>query len=234
MSFKSILIFFIIFISFSYSQNYIDIVYLQNGSIIKGIIIEQVPDKYIKLKTADGSIFVYEMEIVLKTLKEEQIKKEDSSMNFKKNKLTSINGIGFIVGGVSSVSWEKYQNDNQSVNFTRLNFWTYRDYDYSEMGLGFGGGFKKYFLTQQSFSGLSFSSASDIFITRVADDDPWVSEAPYTSLALALSASMGFSIPLNKVRLEPALNVSYVLIIGGNNALYGLLVTPQINLGFLL
>ena len=33
----------------TYSQQYEDVVYLKDGSIIHGIIIEQAPDKYIKI-----------------------------------------------------------------------------------------------------------------------------------------------------------------------------------------
>jgi len=39
-----------------------DVVYLINGSIIKGIIIEQVPNKSIKIQTKDGSVFFYRMD----------------------------------------------------------------------------------------------------------------------------------------------------------------------------
>jgi hypothetical protein len=49
---------------------YIDVVYLKNGSIIKGMIMEQIPEKTIKIKTTDGSIFVYKMIDVLKITKE--------------------------------------------------------------------------------------------------------------------------------------------------------------------
>ncbi len=48
-----------------------DVVYLKNGSIIKGEILQVVPNEKIKLKTADGSIFVFKMEEVLKVDKEE-------------------------------------------------------------------------------------------------------------------------------------------------------------------
>ncbi|MBN1181612.1 MAG: hypothetical protein JXB49_04935 [Bacteroidales bacterium] len=37
---------------------YRDIVYTKNGSIIKGIIIEQIPNISVKLQTLDGSIFI--------------------------------------------------------------------------------------------------------------------------------------------------------------------------------
>ncbi|MDR0789751.1 MAG: TM2 domain-containing protein [Bacteroidales bacterium] len=36
-----------------------DVVYLKNGSIIKGQIVEQVFDSIIKIQTTDGSLFVY-------------------------------------------------------------------------------------------------------------------------------------------------------------------------------
>jgi hypothetical protein len=49
-----------------------DVVYLKNGSVIKGIVIEQVPNISIKIQTADGSIFVYEMDQVAKIAKEQK------------------------------------------------------------------------------------------------------------------------------------------------------------------
>lgn len=49
----------------------VDVVYLKNGSIIKGSIIEMVPDQHIKLKTSDGSLFVFNVSDVLKTTRED-------------------------------------------------------------------------------------------------------------------------------------------------------------------
>ncbi|MDR0976593.1 MAG: hypothetical protein LBL78_02405 [Prevotellaceae bacterium] len=47
-----------------------DVVYLKNGSIIKGIVLEQVPGQSLKIKTRDGSIFVYNMSDVTRIVKE--------------------------------------------------------------------------------------------------------------------------------------------------------------------
>ena len=52
------------------NPQYVDIVYLKNGSIIKGMIIEQTPNVSLKIQTRDGSIFVYKMEEVEKITKE--------------------------------------------------------------------------------------------------------------------------------------------------------------------
>ena len=48
-----------------------EVVHLKNGSIIKGTIIEQVPNESLKIQTADGSIFVYNISEVQKITKEE-------------------------------------------------------------------------------------------------------------------------------------------------------------------
>lgn len=47
-----------------------DVVYLKNGSIIKGIIIEQNINVNLKLKTSDGSLFVFDMKDIEKITKE--------------------------------------------------------------------------------------------------------------------------------------------------------------------
>lgn len=53
-----------------YAQSFREVVYLKNGSMIKGIIIEQVPNESLKIQTADGSVFVYKIEDVEKITKE--------------------------------------------------------------------------------------------------------------------------------------------------------------------
>ena len=47
-------------------------IYLKDGSIIKGVIIEQVPGKSLKIQRADGSILVYDMSEVEKVEKIEK------------------------------------------------------------------------------------------------------------------------------------------------------------------
>ncbi len=55
----------------AYSQNNLEeVVYLKNGSIIRGTIIEQIPNETLKIQTKDGNIFVYKFDEVAKTTKE--------------------------------------------------------------------------------------------------------------------------------------------------------------------
>jgi hypothetical protein len=65
-----ILLVFIAAIAFG-QTNYQDVVYLKNGSIIRGIVIEQVPNKSIKIETSDRSVFVYQMDEIEKLTKEQ-------------------------------------------------------------------------------------------------------------------------------------------------------------------
>jgi hypothetical protein len=75
---KSNLLFFVLLFSsvlipgINYAQsNYEDVVYLKNGSIIHGMIIEQIPNESIKIQTYDKNIFVYKLDEVAKIAKEE-------------------------------------------------------------------------------------------------------------------------------------------------------------------
>ena len=55
----------------SMAQGYCEVVYLKNGSVIKGVIVEQVPNELLTIKVADGSLFVFQMDEVAKITKEE-------------------------------------------------------------------------------------------------------------------------------------------------------------------
>lgn len=72
-----------IFALTAFSQNSSrDVVYLKNGSIIKGQIIEQIPELNLKLETSDGSILVYNMNEV-KRISKEKISTSNKSSNFQ-------------------------------------------------------------------------------------------------------------------------------------------------------
>ncbi len=60
------------------AQQLQEVVYLKNGSIIRGIIIEQVPNVSLKIQTADGSVFAYPMDEVEKITKEQAIVSSNS------------------------------------------------------------------------------------------------------------------------------------------------------------
>jgi hypothetical protein len=76
---KPLLICLVVFISIILSaapclaQDSVDVVQLKNGSIIRGEIIELVADSLVKIKTADGNLFVFKMsevELITKEYRE--------------------------------------------------------------------------------------------------------------------------------------------------------------------
>jgi hypothetical protein len=72
-------------INFSVSAqngNMEDVVYLKNGSIIHGTIIEQIPNESLKLKTKDGSVFVYKIVEVEKITKEQIANSSGNNGNY--------------------------------------------------------------------------------------------------------------------------------------------------------
>tara|TARA_R110002033_G_C3850923_1_gene235629 strand:+ start:147 stop:830 length:684 start_codon:yes stop_codon:yes gene_type:complete len=74
------------------AQSANDIVYLKDGSIIKGTIMEMNPSENLKIKTSDGSIFVYQMSEVQKIEKVEDVAKIiKTKSNVIKNKIQQNN-----------------------------------------------------------------------------------------------------------------------------------------------
>jgi hypothetical protein len=68
------------------------ILYLKNGSIIRGTIVEVIPNKLVKIKTNDGSLFVFEIEQVLKVTKASD---NASSMRHPEQKRNQMQSNGF-------------------------------------------------------------------------------------------------------------------------------------------
>ncbi len=76
-------------IAFGQSEYY-EVVYLKTGSVIRGVIVEQIPNKQIKIETADGNIFVIQIDEI------ERITKEPVNNRNSRAKSTTEGGGGFI------------------------------------------------------------------------------------------------------------------------------------------
>jgi hypothetical protein len=64
------MVIFILTFTESYSQEYVDVVYLKNGNIVKGIIFSQDFKEYVKIMSGEN-ILVIRMDEILKIVKEE-------------------------------------------------------------------------------------------------------------------------------------------------------------------
>ncbi len=83
-------------------ENRKDVVYLKNGSIIKGQIVEQVPNKTITIQILDGSTFVYSVNDIKKITKESVLNKQttNNTLNSDKHK-KRLSYYSFNLGGGS-------------------------------------------------------------------------------------------------------------------------------------
>lgn len=90
-----VLLLFVSAVSFAQQNNLQDVVYLNNGSIIRGVIIEQIPNKSLKIQTSDGSVFAFSIDEVSKMTKEESLQKKYNSN--KTRLFTAIEG-GYSIG----------------------------------------------------------------------------------------------------------------------------------------
>ena len=86
----------------AFSQNQKkDVVYLKNGSVIRGEIIEQIPNKSIKIQTSDRNIFVYDFTEIEKITKELSSAPQARPLQSTSEQTHSNKGIFCILGGVS-------------------------------------------------------------------------------------------------------------------------------------
>lgn len=89
------------------AQSYTEVVYLKNGSVIKGVIIEQVPNVSLKIKTSDGSLIICQMNDVEKITKEERYTRDyRKDVNNHKTARNTLKGYkGFVdVGYIADLS----------------------------------------------------------------------------------------------------------------------------------
>lgn len=217
MSVNSILfsIFISLFPFLLHSQNnYNDVVYLKNGEIRKGIIVERIPSETLKIKTSDGNIFVFKMEDISKITKE--LIQEDNSKDNKpkynpsihKPKSKSDNSFNQIEFGYDYGSLESYTiggvNTPSNMGRIKLNF--IRSYKFTpNFSLGMGTGLRFYYrdeyllLPIYTHLGLKFSKF------KLLDNKI----TPYFDCSLG--ASFSFFGSLFGVMFNPMLGICYDL-----------------------
>lgn len=101
MKFYKILITLSLFFSInSFSQeNYEDVIYLKNQNIIHGMIIEQIPNESIKIKTKDKDVFYFKISEIEKIVKEVNTNyDEKSKKNIVLSKYRFFNITEFVYG----------------------------------------------------------------------------------------------------------------------------------------
>ena len=234
-----------LFVYYSSAQELQDVVYLKNGSIIRGIIIEQIPNKTLKIKTADSSVFVFKMDDIERITRETMPAPARSSafVSSPDKVVIAANPLGAIVGGVSWLSYERYMGENVTYQI-RGDLWTYsettddRGYHYYEKQLGFGAGgsVRAYVLSSHPFSGLFGAFGIDALFTSWNWEERNTSISPMmkgdgSTTTVVLSAQFGFAIAISNVRLEPSIAAGYFLLRQKGAGIVGVFVTPAMQIG---
>lgn len=188
-----VLLFFTLITTLSFGQsNYQDVVYLKNGSIIRGIIIEQIPNKSIKIETADNNIFLFQINEIEKFTKEPIVKKHYSNKNsgFKP-------GYKQIVELAYQLGVGTYAPDRIKLNM----IYSYQINPYFSFGLGTG---LRYYHAYDTVLLPFFTDFRVYFIDN--------NISPYLSLGLgySLNASSGFR--RTGVLINPTVGVNIKLI----------------------
>lgn len=102
---KLLFLFAVLTASVSGAQTYTDVVYTKNGSVVRGVIIETIPNVSYKIKTNDGNIFVFKAEEIEKIQKEEVVSKRKSKPDPALSKQKGFSSIEEI--GASLIMYEK-------------------------------------------------------------------------------------------------------------------------------
>ncbi len=203
---KKLTLLFLLLISFSAyasaQSTYSEVVYLKNGSIIRGVIIEQVPNVSLKIKTADGNVFAYFMTDVEKITKEETpMRQRYASDQSAKSYLRGYKG--FVDAG--------YRFDVSDNNANSLEISTAHGYQFNNYFF-LGGGVGVTYYTDAELVTLPFftnfrANFTNKRITPFADVKLGYSmgdvSGAYTSLAIGVRFAMQGKKALN-LRLEYA------------------------------
>ena len=128
-------------------SGYQDVVYLKNGSIIRGMIIEQVPNQTLKIQTSDGSVFVYQVDEVEKITKEETSPQKGKSET-KSNKKKSTDSGKIIIAPYISVGLTA-----AVPTLEELDYYYAEEYDRKVNPLAIGGGVQMLFAVKKVWLG---------------------------------------------------------------------------------
>lgn len=121
------------------AQSNRDVVYLKNGSVIKGIIIEQTPNKSLKIQTSDGSIFVYDFTDIEKIIKESassQIKTIQETSTVPTEQIPTKGTFG-IIGGMAMPLGDFSATSGNDAGFAKSGFTFGAEYSHPIGNSGF-------------------------------------------------------------------------------------------------
>jgi len=176
---------FVLISSFASAQgNLQDVIHLKNGSVIRGVIIEQVPNQSIRLQTADGNIFAFRMDEI------ERLTREPSGRGLQSGYKAIIES-GFVFG-IGEYGLNRFKLD--FVNAYQVN-------PYFSLGLGIG--LRSYYKFNAPVLLPIFADFRANFIDNLT--------SPYVSLGVGYSFDATNSFESMGFYLNPTLGVTLMI-----------------------
>jgi hypothetical protein len=138
-----------------------DLVHLKNGSVIRGIIIENMINQSIKIQTADRSIWVFKYEEIEKITKENLVINKQhidhaEGSTFKKSGFINLVEISYS-RGIADVNYGYVNTKNGENNFGCRMVNGYQFDEHLSLGLGIG--------VEKQFTGTTFPVTLDTRVT---------------------------------------------------------------------
>ncbi len=138
---------------------YQDVVYLKNGGLVRGIIIEQIPNQTIKIQTRDKNVFVYSFEEIEKITREKpNVKTKTSEPDAFKNGKYS--GFSFTLEGCIGEGTGSMNDGEGMIGVHPLLGYMHN----SKLILGVSMGFTQYQTNREYNSYPSYYSSNDVYI----------------------------------------------------------------------
>jgi len=150
-----------------------DVVYLKNGSIIRGIITEQKIGENLKIQLLGGSVFVFQQNEIDSIKKEAVIAAatpQGKKDYFRKTKgYRNITELGIICGfGSNSNTQQYYYGTNPAQSDFGVSLHTINGYQFSRwLFVGGGVGIDRFITYKQTFSPFYLRVASELLKKRV-------------------------------------------------------------------
>lgn len=214
------------------AQNYTEVVYLKNGSIIKGVIIEQVPNVSLKIKTSDGSLIICKMDEVSKITKEELYDSEEQyyrgerhTKDFRRGARVTLKGYkGFVDAGYL---FDTNDNSSSKLEVTTSHGYQFNNYFY----LGGGTGVSYYgdrdligvpvFLDfRANFINKKITPFADVKAGYTAGDIEGVYTTAAVGVRFSLKGKKAINLKLEYSYQESGLSDSYSYTIGNSRYYY--------------
>ena len=200
----------------AFAQNNQEIVYLKNGDKVKGIIIEEIPNTSIKVKTSNGSILVYSIHEIEKIIspEDEIFQKKFRFKQYNNNPTYDKTGYkGFIdFGGVIGIG----NRGDGAIAVSTTHGYQFNPYFFFGAGIGieyhmnwetffipFFADIKTYFLNKNISPFLGLKAGYSVYDGKGCYINPHIGVTLSSSPRFGMNLTIGYNMQKAKINDRP-------------------------------